>query len=146
MKKGVIIINNPSSDRSSKTKSVLSEINVTPFVDVMLVLLVIFMVTAPMLNQGIDVELPKTEPSGVAPKESPLVVSVSASGKIFFDKTEVSAQNVKQKAGQIVRNRKDVQVYLQADKKVPYGNVAELIAELRAAGIYNVGLMTEPKN
>ena len=127
------------------TKMAMSEINVTPFVDVMLVLLVIFMVTAPMMQQGIDVNLPKTSSAGVELNEDPFVLTIDVGGKIKIASTQVAMENLKAKLKAIFENKKNKQIYIQADKKVDYGIVAEVMGEARAAGIYNLSLITIPK-
>ena len=124
----------------------MSEINVTPFVDVMLVLLIIFMVTAPMMQQGIEVNLPKTAASGVDLNEDPFVLSIDSKGSIKVGEFPVAAAQMKEKLKAIFSTRKNKQIYIQADKKVDYGVVAEVMAEIRAAGIYNVNLITLPKD
>lgn len=128
------------------SKMVMNEINVTPFVDVMLVLLVIFMVTAPMMQQGLDVNLPKTASTGVELNEDPFVIIVSANGKIKISNIDVSMDELREKLKAIFQTRKNKQVYIQADKKVDYGYVAEAMGEIRQAGIFNISLITLPKN
>lgn len=123
----------------------MSEINVTPFVDVMLVLLIIFMVTAPMMQQGIDVNLPKTASSGVSLNENPFVIVISVGGKIKISEIEVSMKDLKEKLKAIFQSKKNKQVYIQADRKVDYGYVAEAMGEIRQAGILNISLITLPK-
>jgi biopolymer transport protein TolR len=129
-----------------KSKVAMSEINVTPLVDVMLVLLIMFMVTAPLMQQGIDVDLPKTASSGVDLDSEPTVLVIDASKKIMIAKTEIHMNNLREKLKGIFEYKKNKQIYVQADRHVDYGVVAEVMAEIRAAGIYNVGLITIPKN
>ncbi len=131
---------------SKSSKMVMSEINVTPFVDVMLVLLIIFMVTAPMMQQGIDVNLPKTASSGVSLNENPFVIVIQAGGKIKISDIEVSIKDLREKLKSIFLNKKNKQVYIQADRKVDYGYVAEAMAEIRQAGVFNISLITLPKD
>lgn len=131
---------------SGKSRTTMSEINVTPLVDVMLVLLVIFMVTAPMMQQGIEVDLPQTAASGVEPSEDPFLIVISKSGQVSFGQANVPINLVKEKLAAIFSTRKNKQVYLQADKAVDYGVVAEVMAEIKAAGIGNIGLVTIPKS
>ncbi len=130
---------------SKKSRMVLSEINVTPLVDVMLVLLVVFMITAPMMQQGIDIQLPKTAASGIETKSEPLVITIKTNNTILINDTKVAIGSVREKIKGIFKTRKDKQVYIKADKKVDYGVVAEVIADVKAAGIENVGLVTLPK-
>ncbi len=135
-----------NSSSSKNTKMVMSEINVTPFVDVMLVLLIIFMVTAPMMQQGIDVNLPKTASTGINLNESPFVIVIHQSGKIKISDIEVSVTTLREKLKSIFATKKDKQIYIQADAKVNYGFVAEAMAEIRQAGILNISLITLPKD
>lgn len=128
-----------------KSRMALSEINVTPLVDVMLVLLIMFMVTTPLMQQGIDVDLPKTSSSGVEPSEDPFVLVISANQKITAGKQAITMKDLQPKLKAIFETRKNKQIYIQADRKVDYGFVAEAMAEIRAAGIYNIGLITLPK-
>lgn len=134
-----------SSGGNSSSRMALSEINVTPLVDVMLVLLIMFMVTAPLLQQGIDVDLPRTSASGVDVKDEPFILSISADQKIKAGETPMAIQTLREKLRSIFETRKNKQLYLRADKKVDYGFVAEVMAEIRAAGIYSIGLVTLPK-
>jgi biopolymer transport protein TolR len=129
----------------NSSRVVMSEINVTPFVDVMLVLLIIFMVTAPMMQQGLDVNLPKTASTGVALNEDPFVLTIDASGKVKAAETTINVSEMREKMKAIFQTRKNKQVYIQADKKVDYGVVAEVMGEVRAAGIFNISLITMPK-
>ena len=131
---------------TSKSRVALSEINVTPLVDVMLVLLIMFMVTAPLMQQGIEVDLPKTSPSGVDLSDEPFVLVIEANGKILAAKTQIELPAIKEKLKAIFETRKNKQIYIQADRKVDYGVVAEVMAEVRAAGIFNIGLITIPKD
>ena len=130
----------PSNRRSS-----MSEINVTPLVDVMLVLLIIFMVTAPMMQQGIDLDLPETTASGIETSDEPFILAIKNNNKIYVAKEEVALRGLRKKLKAIFKTRKNKQVYLKADKKVDYELVAKTLAEIRAAGIFNIGLVTLPK-
>lgn len=134
----------PSSSRGRRGK--ISEINVTPMVDVMLVLLIIFMVAAPMMQQGIEVDLPKTSPSGVSTNEEPFTLVVKQNRTIFAGTAQISIAELQSKLTAIFETRKNKQLYIQADRRVDYGVVAEVMGEARAAGITNIGLITEPKN
>ena len=129
----------------SNSRMVMSEINVTPFVDVMLVLLVIFMVTAPMMQQGLDVNLPKTASTGVSLNEDPFILVIDAAGKIKAGDSQVKANELGVKIKAIFENRRSKQIYIQADTKVDYGTVAYVMGEIRQAGITNISLITLPK-
>jgi biopolymer transport protein TolR len=112
----------------------------------MLVLLIIFMVTAPMMQQGLDVDLPETTNTGMSVKEDPFVLTIRKNQTLFVDKQELQVVGIKEKLAAIFENRKDKQIYIQADKEVPYGFVAEIMGEVKAAGISGIGLVTMPKN
>ena len=130
---------------SKGARSTMSEINVTPLVDVMLVLLIMFMVTAPLMQQGIEVDLPKTSSTGVEVNDEPFIIVISADRKITAAKNPIAMGDLQSKLRAVFKNRKNKQVYVQADRKVDYGVVAEAMAEIRAAGISNIGLITLPK-
>lgn len=134
-----------SSSPQRSSRVVISEINVTPFVDVMLVLLIIFMVTAPMMQQGLEVQLPETENSGVSTREEPFILMITKDKRLKAGSADLSINNLKTKLKAIFASRKNKQIYLQADKRVEYGFVAEVMAEVRGAGLYNIGLITIPK-
>jgi biopolymer transport protein TolR len=131
--------------QKNSSRMVLSEINVTPLVDVMLVLLVVFMITAPMMQQGIDIQLPRTATAGIETKSEPLILTIKANKKIYWGSTAVITSNLNTKLKAHFKTQKQRQVYIKADKSVDYGLVAEVIAEVKAAGIENVGLVTLPK-
>ncbi len=122
----------------------MSEINVTPLVDVMLVLLIIFMVTAPMLTQGVDVNLPQANAKAMRAEEERLVVTVDANSRIFIGKQPVEFNRLNETLRAIVARRTDRQVYFRADRTVPYGFIVKVIAEVRNAGIEKLGMVTEP--
>lgn len=123
-----------------KRRQALSEINVTPFVDVMLVLLIIFMVTAPLLQQGIDVNLPQAKGKEMTPAER-IVITVKKDGKIYLDNAAVPMESLQAKLSRST----DREVFLKADKDVPYGMVVTVMGELREIGIEKLGMVTEPK-
>jgi len=126
-------------------RRVLNEINVTPFVDVMLVLLIIFMVTAPMMQQGLDIELPETTPAGITVPDDPFILVIKKNKKIFIGSKQIPLSQLGQKASSILKARKDKQIYIQADKSVEYGVVAETLATMRSSGLYQVSLITTSK-
>ena len=123
----------------------MSEINVTPFVDVMLVLLIIFMVTAPLIQQGIDVQLPKTQAEGLKRNEDVLVVTVKRDGTLYVQRAQVAMKEFEKKLEKILASRENREVFLRADEKVAYGTVAKTLAKLRRAGATRIGLVTEPE-
>lgn len=129
-----------------KSRATLSEINITPLVDVMLVLLIMFMVTTPLMQQGIEVDLPKTSSSGVELNDEPFVLVIAADQRMTVAKQRIAMQDLRSKIKAIFEHRKNKQVYIQADRKVDYGFVAEAMAEVRAAGVFNIGLITMPKD
>lgn len=133
----------PTMSRTSR--STMSEINVTPLVDVMLVLLIIFMVTAPMMQQGLQVDLPETRSSGVQTKEEPLVLVISAKGQLSLGEAKLETAKLGQRLAAIFETRKSKEVYIQADKSVNYGLVAEVMAEVKASGASGLSLITMPK-
>lgn len=125
---------------------VMSEINVTPFVDVMLVLLIIFMVTAPLMQQGLEINLPETTNSGIPTLDEPFVLVINESGQISVGSSKINVRDLKKKLSAIFSTRQNKQIYIQADKNTRYAVVAEALAEARAAGIFNISLVTLPKN
>jgi biopolymer transport protein TolR len=128
-----------------RRRTPLSDINVTPFVDVMLVLLVIFMVTAPLMQQGIPVELPKTQTAGLALDEEPLVVTVKRDGGIFVQDAPIALAELGGRLESILASRGDGEVFLRADGKVAYETVAKALAIMRKAGAKQIGMVTEPE-
>lgn len=122
----------------------ISQINVTPLVDVMLVLLVIFMVTAPIIQQGVNVDLPEVTAGPLTGKDEQLVVAVSRDGKVQLNDNLLKIEELGDKLAAIARVRPTSEVYLRADKNVPYGKVIEVMAAVRGAGIKKLGMVTEP--
>jgi biopolymer transport protein TolR len=130
--------------RPQQDNRLLAEINVTPLVDVVLVLLIIFMVTAPMLQMGIDVNLPRVKSKGVDISEEKLVLTINDAKEIFLNKTKIPANDLREKLENIFNTRIDKEIFMRADKNVPYGFVVEIMAEIRKAGIDKLGMITEP--
>ncbi len=128
-------------DRSSGP---LSEINVTPLVDVMLVLLIIFMVAAPLVQQGVDVHLPQAAAKTISAQQEHLTLSLRKDRKIFLNEMEVDSSRLKEKLVSIFSQRTDKELFLRADKDLPYGFVIKVIAEVKEAGIEKLGMVTVP--
>jgi len=122
----------------------MSDINVTPFVDVMLVLLIIFMVTAPMMMQGVDVSLPETTSESLSSEEDHIVITIDSNNRIYINDYHVTLDFLKEKLIKIFQGRRDREVYLRADKGIPYGVVVHVMSEIKGAGIERLGMVTEP--
>jgi biopolymer transport protein TolR len=126
-------------------KGFLHEINVTPFVDVMLVLLIIFMVTAPMLNQGVEVDLPQTKTVETLPEDSDvMVLSIEKDGRITLAEYQVADEDLEHQLKTHVAEKKKL-LYLRADSQVPYGTVVSVMGRIKAAGIERLGVVAEPE-
>lgn len=130
--------------RHERNKQALSEINVTPFVDVMLVLLIIFMATVPLMKQGIDVELPATKGLILNEKSKRYTITIKKSGTIYLNDLKLSQAKLVKKLRAISKINPDI--FLKADKRVPYGRVVEIIAEIKSAGIQKLGIITLPES
>ena len=122
----------------------MSDINVTPFVDVMLVQLIIFMVTAPMMMQGVDVSLPEATSEPLAAEEDQLVVSIDDQNQVYITDFRVDPNNLREKLTHILKGRSDRAVYLKADKSISYGMVVYVMSEIKGAGVDKLGMITEP--
>ncbi len=129
--------------RRRRTGQVFSEINVTPFVDVMLVLLVIFMVTAPMLTVGVPVDLPKTKAAKMNDQAEPLVISVDAKGKSYLQEMELEGDALIERLIAVSGNNPDAKIYVRGDQKINYGRVMEIMGVIAAAGFNKVSLIAE---
>lgn len=122
----------------------IAQINVTPLVDVMLVLLVIFMVTAPIIQQGVTVDLPKTRAAGLNSQEDPLVVGLTKEGVVYLNDNPIALVDLRSKLAAIGQESPDRALLLRADRSVPYGDVVGVIAAIKEAGISKLGMVTEP--
>jgi biopolymer transport protein TolR len=122
----------------------MSDINVTPLVDVMLVLLIIFMVTAPMMMQGVDVSLPEATAEPLESEKEHLIITVDTENKVFINDFQVSVDGLGEKLKKILEGRSDREVYLKADKDISYGTVVQVMAEVKGAGVEKLGMVTEP--
>ena len=132
----------PTNKRRTRTQN-FSEINITPMVDVMLVLLIIFMVAAPMMTTGVTVDLPESNASPIAGQDEPLSVSVTADGKIFIQKSQVQLNELQEKLKAITNEKKDTRIFVRGDKNIDYGKVMQVVGEINAAGFGKVALITE---
>jgi biopolymer transport protein TolR len=124
----------------------MGEINVVPLVDVVLVLLIIFMVTAPMLTQGLDVALPETNSAALKQADEVLVLTVTKEGTLYLDEFPVEREGLAAKIRNITERRPDTKIYLRADKDVPYGVIVQIMAQTREAGVKDLGMVTEPES
>jgi biopolymer transport protein TolR len=127
-----------------KHTELMSEINVTPLVDVMLVLLIIFMVTAPMMIQGLDVDLPEATAKPLDSEKEHLVITINKSQEVYINDFQVSVESLRDKLAKILQGRTDRDVYLKADKSIPYGIVVQVMAEIKGAGVDQLGMITDP--
>ncbi|MBX5482630.1 MAG: protein TolR [Myxococcaceae bacterium] len=125
-------------------RTTMSEINVTPLVDVMLVLLIIFMITAPLIQQGVKVNLPEARAAPVQSEEKKIVLSIDASKNVFIGDVQVPLEELEEKLRTNAKAQADKEVYLHADRDIPYGIVVEVMAAAQRAGISNVGMITDP--
>lgn len=129
--------------RHSGRRRLMSDINVTPFVDVMLVLLIVFMVTAPLLTVGVPVDLPKSQAQSLVEPEEPLVVTVDSQGVIYIQDTEVPIENLIPRLAAITENKSDTRIYIRGDRSIDYGQVMRVMGRINAAGFSRVALITE---
>jgi biopolymer transport protein TolR len=120
----------------------MSEINVTPFVDVMLVLLIIFMVAAPLLTVGVPIDLPETRASAMNPETQPITISVNENGQIYLQETEIPLEEVVAKLNAIATTGYEERIYVRGDKTTNYGTVMQVMARIQAAGYTKIGLVT----
>ena len=129
----------------TRSRRASAEINITPFVDVMLVLLIIFMVAAPLMQQGIDVDLPETTTQALRVQDNPLILSVKKDGKYFLGQKEIELENLVSKLEAIFEARASKEIYLRADRLAPYGTVVKAMAAAQNAGSKQLGIVTEPE-
>jgi biopolymer transport protein TolR len=134
----------PGSSGARSTPSALAEINVTPLVDVMLVLLIVFMISAPLMQQGVQVDLPKANAGALSDVPDQLVLTVSKGHQVAINGAVIRPGSLRDKLQAVADAKPDVQVFIQADQSVPYGFVAQVMAEVKQAKITRVGLVTEP--
>ena len=125
-------------------KEPMSEINVTPFVDVMLVLLIIFMVTAPLLTVGVQVDLPESSADTLPEETEPLTLTINSKGEIFIQETKVEYEKIIAKILAVSNNRTDTRIFVRGDKTINYGRVLEIMGTLSGAGFSKVALISEP--
>jgi biopolymer transport protein TolR len=128
----------------SGSDRLMSDINVTPFVDVMLVLLIIFMVTAPMMVQGVDVALPEVSAKAMVTEKENLTVTIDREAKVYINDFQVRMDFLREKLEKILQGRDDREVFFRADKDVSYGVVVSVMAEIKAAGVEKLGMVTDP--
>jgi len=131
------------ASESPQRGALASQINVTPLVDVMLVLLIIFMVTAPIIQQGVEVNLPKVKAQALPGKEEQFIVSITRNREVYLNDTRITTDQLSEKLKAISVERPNRQVFLRADDAVPYGEVVRTMAAIKAAGIEDVGMVTE---
>ena len=124
----------------------MSDINVTPLVDVMLVLLIIFMVTAPMMMQGVDVSLPEATAQPLESEKEHLIITIDKENQVFINDFQVTVDFLGEKLKNILEGRADREVYLKADKDISYGTVVRVMAEIKGAGVEKLGMVTEPSD
>jgi biopolymer transport protein TolR len=140
---GMSISSRPLGKGSRFKRSPMADINVTPMVDVMLVLLVIFMVTAPLMTVGVPVDLPKTQAKSLSEKEEPLTISITVDNKIFLQETEVALKDLVARLKAITEAKPDTRIFVRGDQKISYGTLLEVMGTITAAGFEKVALMAE---
>ncbi|MBN1931429.1 MAG: protein TolR [Desulfobacterales bacterium] len=129
-----------------KDNNLMADINVTPFVDVMLVLLIIFMVTAPMMVQGVNVSLPKASSDPLPAEKEQLIVTIDKNNNIYINDYQVAFDFLHEKLKKIIEGRGNREVYLRADKEISYGMVVNVMSQIKAVGVEKLGMVTEPIN
>ena len=126
-----------------RNSGAFNDINITPFVDVMLVLLIIFMVTAPMMTSGVKVDLPKTKSSSLPGNDEPIAVTIKSDGKVFIQNTETDVGKLGAKLQAIIGEKKETRIFIRGDKSIDYGQVMRVVGEINAAGFSKVALLTD---
>ena len=134
---------NRINNRMHKKNRVISQINVTPFVDVMLVLLIVFMITAPLLTVGVSVDLPKTKASQLNSKGDPIIISIKKNGQLYIQEREIDALKLLPRLKAISSGNKNLRIYVRGDKNVPYGLVLDTIAKIKSSGFKKVALVAK---
>ena len=138
-----MIISKQSSTKNTKRYALMSEINVTPFVDVMLVLLIVFMVTAPLLTVGIPVDLPKVKANALTDQKAPLEITVKLDGKVYLGESLVKVENLIPRLNAITDQNTQARIYVRGDRVVAYGRVMEIMSLINTAGYVKVALVTQ---
>jgi biopolymer transport protein TolR len=131
--------------RRGRGKAIMSEINVTPFVDVMLVLLIIFMVAAPMMTVGVPIDLPETQAKALNSETKPITISVKSDGQVFLQETPIPVEEVAAKLEAIATTGYSERIFVRGDATSPYGVIADVMSRIQEAGFKNIGLVTQPK-
>ena len=134
---------NRINNRMHKKNRVISQINVTPFVDVMLVLLIVFMITAPLLTVGVSVDLPKTKASQLNSKGDPIIISIKKNGELYIQEREIATLQLLPRLKAISSGNKNLRIYVRGDKDVPYGLVLDTIAKIKSSGFKKVALVAK---
>ena len=134
---------NRINNRMHRKNKIISQINVTPFVDVMLVLLIVFMITAPLLTVGVSVDLPKTKASQLNPKGDPIVISIKKNGELYIQEREIDTLQLLPRLKAISSGNKNLRIYVRGDKNVSYGIVLDTIAKIKSSGFKKVALVAK---
>ena len=134
---------NRINNRMHKKNRVISQINVTPFVDVMLVLLIVFMITAPLLTVGVSVDLPKTKASQLNSKGDPIIISIKKNGELYIQEREIDTLQLLPRLKAISSGNKNLRIYVRGDKDVPYGLVLDTISKIKSSGFKKVALVAK---
>ena len=136
-------MHNRINNKTHKKNRVISQINVTPFVDVMLVLLIVFMITAPLLTVGVSVDLPKTKASQLSTKGDPIIISIKKNGELYIQEREIDTLQLLPRLRAISSGNKNLRIYVRGDKNVPYGFVLKTIAKIKSSGFKRVALVAK---